>query len=233
MIFDFNFLFENPLILQSLTFVLLLLSVVTIAKGLFYQLVYAFAPESKSVRFVMKPRLVRIGIAIADILAWGLGVIISCSVYKFSAITEILMSIFITILNLLLLLNILILLIYFCSSNCNQLIVSILGYWYLSYYKEILDRYHYFKLGNGEEGEIEKINFLHTTFRLKKDGHILIRNNSFLMYEIFDFPKGIGIEGLIKLINWWLIKSQRSNTDLESQSQAISKFDDSWNDTEN
>ena len=158
----FSFFQENTAILYILSFALVLLGVLIIAHQLLYQLVYAFAPESKSLRWVMKPRSVRVAIALADIAAWGLAVMISCLVHKLPAVTTLLLSLFGILGNLLPLTIIVLLVIYCFSRTGNELILSFLGGWYLRYRKNLLDRYRYFDLGNGQEGEIEAINFLIT-----------------------------------------------------------------------
>ena len=215
-----SFFQENTAILTIFTFVLVLVAVLTIARRLFYQLVYAFVPESKSLRFVMKPRLVRVAISLADIAAWGLAVMISCLVHKLPGVTQLLLSFFGILWNLLPLMIIVLLVIYCVSRTGNELILSILGGWYLPYRKEVLDRYRYFDLGNGQEGEIEAINFLDTTFRLKKGGQILVRNNAFLMHEVFGFTRFMGIEGIF---DRWQMRSRHADAKEESKREYVSE----------
>ena len=214
----FSFFQENTAILYILSFALVLLGVLIIAHQLLYQLVYAFAPESKSLRWVMKPRPVRVAIALADIAGWSLAVMISCLVHKLPAVTKLLLSLFGILGNLLPLTIIVLLVIYCFSRTGNELILSFLGGWYLRYRKNLLDRYRYFDLGNGQEGEIEAINFLDTTFRLKKGGHILVRTNAFLMHEVFGFTRAIGIEGIIEK---WQMKPQHGNTKREFEAEQL------------
>ena len=216
----FSFLLENTAILRILTFGLVLLGVLMITRRLFYQLVYAFVPESKSLRFVMKPRSVRVALALADMGAWGLAVMISCLVHQIPAVTELLLSLFGILWNLLPLTIIVLLVTYCFSRTGNELILSALGGWYLRYRKKVLERYHYFDLGDGLEGEIETINFLDTTFRLKKGGRTLVRTNAFLMHEVFGFARAIGIEGIL---DWWQMQQRRGRTEQKSQPEQISE----------
>ena len=210
---NFSFLLQNRTILQIFTFGLVIFVILTITRRLLYQLIYAFVPESKSLRFVMKPRPVRIAIALADIGAWGLAVMISCLVHNLPAVSQLLVSLFGILWNLIPLTIIVLLIIYCFSRTGNELILSALGGWYLPYRKKVLEGYSYFDLGDGQEAEIEAINFLDTTFRLKKGGSKIIRTNAFLMHEIFGFAKAIGIEGII---DWWKIQQRRSITQQKS-----------------
>ena len=210
----FSFLQQNTTLLRILTFGLVVLFVLTIARRLFYQLIYAFVPESKSLRFVMKPRPVRVAIALADMGAWGLAVMISCLVHEFLAVTQLLLSLFGILWNLLPLTLIVLLVTYCFSRTGNELILSVLGGWYLPYRKKVLESYRYFDLGDGQEGEIEAINFLDTTFRLAKGGRTLVRTNAFLMHEVFGFARAIGLEGIF---DWWQMQQRRGHTEQESQ----------------
>jgi hypothetical protein len=216
----FSFFSENTAILQIITFALVIIVVLTVTRRLLYQLIYAFVPESKSLRFVSKPRLVRIAIAIADIGAWGLAVMISCIVHRLPAVTQLLVSLFGIIWNLLPLTIIVLLGTYCFSRTGNELILSAIGGWYLPYRKKILERYGYFDLGNGQEAEIETINFLDTTFRLKQGGRIVVKTNAFLMHEIFGFAKAIGIEGII---DWWQAKQKSRRGEGEFSSEIIAQ----------
>ena len=214
----FSFLLENTAVSRVLTFIVVVLSILAIARGLLYRLIYAWAPESKSLRFAMKPRLVRVTIALADIGAWGLAMMISCLLHKIPGVTQLLLSLFGLFWNLLTLTIVVLLVAYCFSRTGNELILSALGGYYLHYRHKILERYRYFDLGDGEEGEIEAIHFLDTTFRLKKGGSILVRPNAFLMHEVFGFARAIGIEGIL---DWWQIQQQRGRTERESQPEQI------------
>ncbi len=221
-----SFLLQNPTVSRTITFVLVMFSVLTIARSLFYQLIYAFAPESKSPRFPLKPRPVRVAIALADIGAWGLALMISCVLYQIPAVAQLLLSLLGILWNLLPLTIVVLLVTYCFSRTGNELILSVLGGWYLPYRKQVLDRYHYFDLGDGQEGEIEEINFLDTTFRIKKERRTLVRPNAFLMYEVFGFARAIGIEGILD--RWQM--QQRDRIERESQSEQIPERSrtDSW-----
>lgn len=202
-----SFLIQNINVSQILSFGFILLCVLMITRRLLYRLIYAFEPESKSLHFVMKPRIVRVAISLADIGAWVLAVIISCLVHEMPVVTNFLLSLFGIILNLLTLTIVILLLIYSFSRTGNELILSVIGAWYLRYRKKILDGYDYFDLGEGIEAEIVEINFLDTTFRLKKGGGTLVRSNAFLMHEVFGFTRAIGIEEVFYL--WH--RSKRNN----------------------
>ncbi|NEO88252.1 MAG: hypothetical protein F6J87_28945 [Spirulina sp. SIO3F2] len=212
---------HTTLLEQIVNFGLLLGFVLAIAKRLLYRLIYAFAPESKSQRFMLKPRPVRVAIAIADMLAWTLAVMVACLVLGLPQVSQLLVSL-VGIVWSLLPLTITVVLVAYCFSRTgNELLLSALGAWYLKHRKKVLERHRYFDLGEGQEGEIDSINFLDTTFRLKKGGRIVIRPNAFLMHEVFGFASAIGLEGLIdRFQNWQAHQVKRNPQSRDSERES-------------
>ncbi|MEM8642767.1 MAG: hypothetical protein AAGG51_28695 [Cyanobacteria bacterium P01_G01_bin.54] len=191
------FLIQQTVIPQALTFGLLVWISLTLTQRVLHQIVYAFAPEAKKQRFVHRPRLVRVAGAIADLLAWVVAVMLASVIYQLPSLAQLLLSILGLFWNLLPLTIGVVLLAYCFSRTGNELLLSLLGFWYLQHRKKALERHRYFDLGDGERAEIETIHLLDTTFRLKKGGRTVIRPNAYLMHEVFGFAQAIGLEGLI------------------------------------
>jgi hypothetical protein len=193
-----------------------------IVHQLLHNLVYAFSPESRSRRFATLPRGVRVALAIANLMAWIIALIITCLIYEISDIMKLVLPFFSLVnsfLTFLLLLSFILFLIYCFSRTGNEFLISILGFWYLHHCKDILDRCRYFDLGHGRLAEIDSIQILSTTFRTQEGGMIVVRPNAFLMYEFLGFTKAIGLEG----ISNWLksLTSRESEFTILRQNQII------------
>lgn len=174
----------------------IILVVLIITRNLLYRFIYAFDPSARSQRFVAKSRPVRVALAIADIIAWSFALMMTGIMYQLPQVTQFMLKLFGMIWNLLPV-TIIVVLIAFCFSRAgNELMLSVLGFWYLHHRKKDLDRHRYFDLGNEELAEIDEIHFLDTTFRLKKGGRTVIRPNAYLMHEVFGFTQVVGVEGI-------------------------------------
>ncbi|MGB0562341.1 MAG: hypothetical protein ACPGVO_11120 [Spirulinaceae cyanobacterium] len=200
------FLIEQTVLPQALTFALLVGIGLTIAQRVLHKIIYAFDPEAKKQRFVHKPRPVRVAVAIANLLAWLIAVMLAALIYELPAVSQLFLSILGIFWNLLPLTIIVVLLAYCFSRTGNELLLSALGFWYLQHRKKALEQHRYFDLGDGEEAEIEAIHFLDTTFRLKKGGRTVIRPNAYLMHKVFGFARAIGLEGLL---DWFEVRQAR------------------------
>ena len=184
------------IILFGLVFFALLI----ISRRLLHQFIFSFSPEAQAQRSRLRPRLIRVSLAIADIFAWLFTLTLSCAFLQIPKVTDILIAIIAVLWNFLPW-TLVIGLILFCFSRVgNELILSLIGFWYLQSHREELDRQRYFELEHEESAEIEEINLLTTRLRLKKGNKITYRPNAFLMHEFFKFSHSFGIEDIIEVI---------------------------------
>lgn len=197
--------------IHVLGFCLVILAILIITRKLFYGLVYAVEPEAKSQRFRSLSGPMRLALAIADLAAWFFAFVTTCLIYQFPNILEATLSLFAIFWNLLPLTLIIGLIVYGFSRTGNELILSLLGFWYLRHRKADLDRCRYFELEDGQMGEIEEINLLDTRFRLRDGGGMTLRPNAYLMHEFLGFSSTLGIEG----VGDWLTSLMRNRRDQE------------------
>lgn len=199
--------------LQAIAFVVVTLIAKAIARRLFRRLVYAFSPEAEPERYAVPDRPMRVALAIADILAWWIALVLTGAVVGLPLVSQLLTAFFGVLWNLLPLMAIVALVAYCFSRTGNELILSLLGAWYLHHRKAVLEDTRYFDLGNGQLAEIQKIALLDTEFNLKNGGKTVSRPNAFLMRSVFGFSETIGIEGL-----WLWLQSHRQSSNRTQRS---------------
>lgn len=181
---------------KALLFVTILLLTGIFAKSLFRKLVYAIDPSAEREKtFNIQERKTRILIAVFDLTAWLFSFVIASEVIELKWFVNIL-GVMVNILDVMIkLISYLIngvflvvcavivgVVVYSFSKDGNELILSLIGYFYLKNKKKNIYKNRDFDLGNGRRGIIEEISLLHTTFNLK-DGEKLIKPNAYLMRE--------------------------------------------------
>jgi hypothetical protein len=114
-------------------------------------------------------RSARVGRAIADIVAYLFALGMAAEVVGIYNMVEALAAGIAFLLNFLIILVIIALGFYCFSAQGNELILSVLGYWYFQVQRQQLEQQGSFDLGQGKVGKIDRISLLHTTFRITQD----------------------------------------------------------------
>lgn len=198
---------HESVITTVLAFAIIFLGILIVSRTLLYQLIFAFDPDAKSQRNRLRSRPIRVALAIADIIAWLFALTLSCVFFRIPQAMQLLLSLFGIVWNLLPW-TLVVGLIAFCFSRVgNELILSLIGFWYLKHHQADLDRRHSFDVGEGHMAEIEEIALLTTRFRLKEGRLIVYRPNAYLMHEFFGFTPNFGAEDVIE---WMRSHSSKS-----------------------
>lgn len=175
----------------TIAFVLIFLVSGRFTQTLLRRVVYAIDPEAKPKRFNLPARPARVGLAIVDIIAWLFAFTITCAFFQQSQVASITVSLFNFFLSSWPLVLFTLLITYSFSKQGNQLLLSLLGAWYLNLQRKLIDQQQPFDLGNDQVGDISDIQLLHTTFTTKA-GATVIRPNAYLMRTVFGFPDTLG-----------------------------------------
>ncbi|MEM9213654.1 MAG: hypothetical protein AAGD25_04840 [Cyanobacteria bacterium P01_F01_bin.150] len=183
----------RPVIEPAIAFILLFLVSGRFTQTLLRRVVYAVDPESRPKRFNVPARAARVALAIADIIAWLFAFTITCAFLGQSQVASVTVSLFRFLLDSWPLVLFTLLITYSFSKRGNQLLLSLLGAWYLNVQRKLLDKQQPFDLGNEQMGNISDIQLLHTTF-ITKTGTTVIRPNAYLMRTAFGFADALGDE---------------------------------------
>jgi len=185
--------YYKPVIEQVIGFWLIFLIGGRMAQELLRRLVYAADPEAKPRRFHTPSRPARIGVAIADIIAWCFDFTVACMIMDEPQAAQVSLSLFNLLFTSWPWVLFTLLMTYSFSKRGNELMLSLLGGWYLNYHRSLLDQQQNFDLGQDQVGRISDIALLHTTFSLNSGG-TTVRPNAYLMHQFFGFAKDMGDE---------------------------------------
>jgi hypothetical protein len=172
---------------KSLLFAGILVLGGVIARILLRKVVFAFDLSAKGDRSTQK-KGTRVWLAFADLAGWLFAFLIATEVVgldlamRFFTVTIIIATIAVF--------GVIItgLLAYSFNKEANELILSVIAYWYLKPGKNKPFDTREYDLGEGKQGKISEIALLHTTFRLNEGG-TETRSNAFLMRRLWGFGK--------------------------------------------
>jgi hypothetical protein len=172
---------------RSLLFVGILVLVGFFIRILLRKVVFAFDPSAKGDINVQK-KGIRVWLAFANLAGWLFAFLIATEVVglglamKFFTVTIMIATIAVV--------GIIIagLVAYSFNKEANELILSIIGYWYLKPGKNKQPDPRPYDLGEGKQGKISEIALLHTTFKLKEGG-TETRSNAFLIRHLWGQSK--------------------------------------------
>ncbi|NEQ99617.1 MAG: hypothetical protein F6K30_23425 [Cyanothece sp. SIO2G6] len=183
----------KPIIEQMIGFWLIFLVAGRITQSLLRRLVYAADPEATPKRFHVPSRPARIAVAIADIIAWCFSFTVACVVMDLPQAAQVALTLFNLVFTSWPLILFTLLITYSFSKRGNELLLSLLGGWYLNYHRQLLEQQQTFDLGHDQVGRISDIALLHTTFSLNNGG-TAVRPNAYLMHQFFGFAQELGDE---------------------------------------
>lgn len=169
---------------NAVLFVVVFLLVGIGARALLRRLISAVDPSAGRGTTKSLKSKTRIFLAVADLTAWLFALMIASEVLRVHRVVTLIMIIvaYIPIAVALLLLGGLVA--YSFSKAGNELVLSLIGYWYLNRETGKLNRRRDHDLGNGRIGKIIEIAPLHTTFSLSEGG-TETRSNAYLMRQFF------------------------------------------------
>ncbi|MFC1736418.1 hypothetical protein ACFL1X_09880 [Candidatus Hydrogenedentota bacterium] len=165
-----------------------LLFVGIVARFFLRKIVFSFDPGAKSQSADMMENNTRIWLALASVAAWIFAFMVASEFMGMHGIVSITMRLLSSIPATIACVGAGALLAYSFSSTGNELVLSLIGYWYLNRHKEELEEREALDLGDEKTGTITGIAALHTTFDVRSGG-TEVHSNAWAMRQFF----GIGL----------------------------------------
>jgi len=169
-------------------FVGILLLVGIFARILFRKVIFAFDPSAKG-DIGVQNKGTRVWLSLADLAGWLFAFLIATEAVGLNVVMNFFTMTFLIAAIAAVGIVLTGMLAYSFNKDANELILSMIGYWYFRPGRKKPPDTSDYDLGEGKLGKISKIALLHTTFKLNEGG-TETRSNAFLMRCLWGLKKG-------------------------------------------